>query len=155
MENSSSQRAQKDRFDLNRFVEAQTGIYEQALAELKRGQKESHWMWFIFPQIDGLGRSSTARFYAIKSAAEAKAYLDHPALGKRLIECSSALLPRKGKSASDIFGFPDDLKLKSSMTLFARVAESDSVFSRVLDAYFGGDLDQRTIEIVLGSESRL
>jgi uncharacterized protein (DUF1810 family) len=155
MENSADQRAREDQFDLNRFVEAQAAVYDQALAELKRGQKESHWMWFIFPQIDGLGRSSTARFYAIKSAEEAKAYLNHTVLGKRLLECSSALLSHRGKSASDIFGFPDDLKLKSSMTLFARVAESDSVFSCVLDKYFGGNLDQRTIEILLGSESRL
>jgi uncharacterized protein (DUF1810 family) len=134
-----------DPFDLMRFVEAQDGVYEQALAELKQGLKESHWMWFIFPQIEGLGRSSTARFYAIKSANEAKAYLEHPLLGPRLIECSNALLQHKGISASEIFGFPDDLKLKSSMTLFASIPESDSAFSSVLGQYFAGQLDQQTL----------
>ena len=134
-----------DPFNLKRFVEAQDGVYEQALAELKQGRKESHWMWFIFPQIEGLGRSSTARFYAIKSANEAEAYLEHPLLGQRLIECSNVLLRHKGKSASDIFGFPDDLKLKSCMTLFASISESDSAFSRVLGQYFAGQVDQHTL----------
>ena len=148
MDNQSNPPAQDDPFGLNRFLEAQAGVYERALAELKRGRKESHWMWFIFPQIDGLGRSSTARFYAIKSAKEAKAYLDHPLLGQRLIECSNALLQSRGKSASDIFGFPDDLKLRSSMTLFASISGPDSVFSRVIGQYFAGQPDQRTIELL-------
>ncbi len=105
-------------------------------------------MWFIFPQIEGLGYSSTARFYAIKSKDEAKAYLDHPMLGKRLLECSEALLNIKGKSASDIFGYPDDLKLRSSMTLFASVSEPHSVFSQVLQQYFEGQPDQRTLDLL-------
>jgi uncharacterized protein (DUF1810 family) len=148
MNNPAQQPAQEDRYDLNRFVEAQDGVYERALAELKRSQKRSHWMWFIFPQIDGLGRSSTAKFYAIKSAAEAKAYLNHPVLGPRLIECSKVLLQSKGLSASDIFGFPDDLKLRSSMTLFANVSEPDSVFTHVLGQYFEGQLDLQTLELL-------
>jgi len=137
-----------DHYNLNRFVEAQDEVYDQALAELRRGRKESHWMWFIFPQIDGLGRSSTARLYAIKSIDEARAYLDHPVLGQRLIECSNVLLGLKGKSASDVFGFPDDLKLRSSMTLFATVKGSDAVFSRVLAQYFEGQLDQQTLDLL-------
>ena len=105
-------------------------------------------MWFIFPQIDGLGRSSTARFYAIKNANEAKAYLDHPVLGARLMECCKALLQLTGKSASEIFGFPDDLKLCSSMTLFTVVSQPGSPFSRVLDQYFEGQSDSRTLELL-------
>jgi uncharacterized protein (DUF1810 family) len=137
-----------DRFDLNRFVQAQEEVYPRALAELKLGRKRSHWMWFIFPQIDGLGYSSTARFYAIKSKDEAKAYLDHPLLGKRLMECAEALLKSEGKSAAEIFGHPDDLKLRSSVTLFASASAADSVFSRVLDHYFGGEPDRRTLELL-------
>jgi uncharacterized protein (DUF1810 family) len=148
MDNPANKLAKADPFDLNRFVEAQAGVYGRALEELRAGQKESHWMWFIFPQIDGLGSSSTARFYAIKSRQEAKAYLKHPVLGQRLIECSEALLQLKGKSASEIFGFPDDLKLRSSMTLFATVSEPDSVFSRVLGQYFGSQEDEKTLELL-------
>ena len=148
MDNQGSHQAMNDPFELIRFVEAQDGVYERALAELKQGLKESHWMWFIFPQIEGLGSSSMARFYSIKSVNEAKAYLEHPWLGQRLIECSNALLQHSGKSASDIFGFPDDLKLRSSMTLFASISESEpeSVFSRVLEQYFAGQLDQQTLD---------
>jgi len=105
-------------------------------------------MWFIFPQIDGLGSSSAAKLYGIKSADEAKAYLSHPVLGPRLSECSAVLLRHQGVSASDIFGYPDDLKLRSSMTLFASVSEPDSVFSRVLKQYFEGQPDTRTLEIL-------
>ncbi len=137
-----------DRFDLNRFVEAQSDVFQRALTELKRGEKRSHWMWFIFPQIDGLGYSSTAKFYAIKSKGEAQAYLNHSLLGPRLIECSKVLLQHQGLAASDIFGFPDDLKLRSSMTLFATVSEPDSVFSRVLAQYFEGQPDDRTLELL-------
>ena len=137
-----------DQFDLNRFVQAQEGIYSRALAEIKLGCKRSHWMWFIFPQIDGLGHSSTARFYAIKTKGEAKAYLDHRLLGQRLIECCEALLDIKSKSAEEIFGYPDDLKLRSSMTLFAAVSELDPIFSRVLDHYYGGQPDTRTLELL-------
>ena len=137
-----------DRFDLNRFVQAQEEVYPRALAELKLGRKRSHWMWFIFPQIDGLGYSSTAKFYAIKSKDEAKAYLEHPLLGKRLMECAEALRKIEGKSAAEIFGYPDDLKLRSSMTLFASVSSADSAFSGVLAQYFGGEPDQRTLELL-------
>ena len=138
----------EDPFNLNRFVEAQSDVFQRALTELKRGEKRSHWMWFIFPQIAGLGYSSTANFYAIKSKDETKAYLNHLLLGPRLIECSKVLLQHQGLSASDIFGFPDDLKLRSSMTLFATVSEPDSVFSRVLGQYFEGQPDDRTLELL-------
>jgi uncharacterized protein (DUF1810 family) len=137
-----------DRFDLNRFVQAQEQVYPQALSEIKRGHKRSHWMWFIFPQIDGLGSSSTAKFYAIKSKDEAKAYLNHPLLGRRLVECAEVLLKLQGKSAEEIFGYPDDLKLRSSVTLFASVSEPGSVFSRVLDQYYGSQPDARTRELL-------
>jgi uncharacterized protein (DUF1810 family) len=137
-----------DCFDLNRFVQAQEEVYPRALGEIKRGQKRSHWMWFIFPQIDGLGYSSTAKFYAIKSKEEAKAYLNHPVLGPRLVSCCEALLQCSGSSASEIFGYPDDMKLCSSMTLFASVSESNSVFVRVLKRYYEGQPDPRTLELL-------
>ena len=137
-----------DRFDLNRFVQAQEQVYPQALSEIKRGQKRSHWMWFVFPQLDGLGSSSTAKFYAIKSKDEAKAYLNHPLLGRRLVECAEVLLKLQGKSAEEIFGYPDDLKLRSSVTLFASVSEPGSVFSRVLDQYYGSQPDAKTLELL-------
>lgn len=137
-----------DIFDLKRLVDAQEGIYERALAELRSGQKRSHWMWFIFPQIVGLAMSSTSRHYAIKSLDEARVYLEHPILGHRLIECSQTLVGLQGRSASQIFGYPDDLKLKSSMTLFSLVDNDDPVFGSVLDKYFDGARDERTVEIV-------
>ena len=137
-----------DRFDLDRFVRAQEEVYSRALAEITLGRKRSHWMWFIFPQLDGLGYSSTAKFYAIKSKDEAKAYLHHPLLGKHLNECAEALLKIKGKSAAEIFGYPDDLKLRSSMTLFASVSEAGSIFSRVLDQFYGGQSDVQTLELL-------
>ncbi len=154
MSTQSEQPTSGDPFNLNRFVEAQASTYVRALGEVRRGRKESHWMWFIFPQIDGLGHSSTARRYAIKSADEAKAYLEHSVLGPRLRECSQALLSYRGKSAADIFGFPDDLKLRSSMTLFATVSEPDSVFSRVLAQYFEGKPDPRTLDLLGGQFSQ-
>ncbi len=139
----------RDPFDLNRFTAAQDGVYGGVLAELKSGRKRSHWMWFIFPQIDGLGHSPTAMYYAIKNMAEARAYLDHPVLGARIRECAEAVLAVEGRPASDIFGYPDDMKLKSSMTLFAAVAEDlDSVFNRVLDKYYGGGKDSSTLRIL-------
>ena len=138
----------EDRFDLNRFVQAQEAMYPRALGEIKRGRKQSHWMWYVFPQIDGLGSSSTAKFYAIKSKEEARAYLNHPVLGKRLIECAETLLRLRNKSASEVFGYPDDLKLRSSMTLFATVSDPDSVFHRVLDQYFESGMDQKTLDIL-------
>lgn len=137
-----------DPFDLARFLEAQELMYGTALSELKNGQKRSHWMWFVFPQIDGLGSSTTAKRYAIKSTAEAKAYLNHPLLGARLTECTKTLLSIKGLSASDIFGYPDDLKFCSSMTLFERVTSEDSLFSRAIDQYCGGQRDEKTLAII-------
>jgi uncharacterized protein (DUF1810 family) len=137
---------QDDPFDLHRFVVAQEQVYDQVLDELRQGRKKSHWMWFIFPQVAGLGRSSTARKYAIKSADEARQYLGHPVLGPRLLQCAEAVLAVEGRTASQIFGFPDDLKLRSSMTLFAHVAGQDSVFVRVLDKYFDGAMDPATLE---------
>ena len=134
--------------DLQRFVDAQAGTYEQALAEINAGLKRSHWMWFIFPQIDGLGSSPTARHYAIKSRDEARAYLQHPVLGPRLLECAAAVLVIDAKSARDIFGTPDDLKLRSSATLFAAVSPKGSIFARLLDKYFGGEADPRTLGLM-------
>ena len=138
-----------DPYNLNRFITAQEGIFENILAELSKGQKRTHWMWFIFPQIEGLGYSETSRYYSIKSPDEAREYLNHPVLGARLLKCCEILLGTKGKTASEIFGPPDDLKFKSSMTLFACVAEPDSVFARVLEKYFDGKHDKRT-EVLLG-----
>ncbi|MFN2285766.1 MAG: DUF1810 domain-containing protein, partial [Anaerolineae bacterium] len=110
-----------DAFDLSRFLKAQEPVYARVLSELRGGQKRTHWMWFIFPQIDGLGFSATTKYYAIKSLTEARYYLEHPVLAARLLECAEAVLAVKGRSISEIFGYPDDLKLKSSMTLFACV----------------------------------
>jgi len=132
---------------LDRFVEAQDGAYDDALAELTTGRKRTHWMWFIFPQIAGLGSSPTAQFYAIASLDEAKAYLAHPVLGPRLRECARALLAVDGRSAHDIFGYPDDLKLRSSMTLFARAADDPAPFQAVLDRFYDGP-DPRTLALV-------
>lgn len=137
-----------DPYDLNRFTTAQEHIYDQVLAELKRGQKRTHWMWFIFPQITGLGFSSTSRHYAIKNLAEARHYLNHPVLGPRLLECTNTVLAIEGRTASDIFGYPDDLKLKSSMTLFECAADPGSVFARVLDKYFQGERDNKTLNLL-------
>jgi len=135
-------------FDLARFTSAQEAVYDTALAEIRSGDKRSHWMWFIFPQIDGLGFSSTAKHYAIKSPEEAREYLSHPVLGTRLRECAETVLAVKSRSASEIFGYPDDLKLKSCMTLFESVAGQDSVFGQVLDRYYQGQRDTRTQEIL-------
>ncbi len=133
-------------YDLQRFLDAQNegGTYERALTELRAGRKTSHWMWFLFPQIEGLGRSPMAQRYAIGSAAEARAYLAHPVLGPRLRECAEALLEVEGRSAEQILGPVDALKLRSSMTLFAPVA-SDDLFQRVLDRYYGGVPDPETV----------
>lgn len=145
---ADNSRNEKDPFELSRFVKAQERVYDRVLAELKSGHKRTHWMWFVFPQIDGLGHSSTTKYYSIKSIEEARQYLDHPVLGKRLRECAESILAVEGLSASRIFGYPDDLKLKSSMTLFARVAEPQSVFTRVLDKYFHGAHDERTVYLL-------
>jgi uncharacterized protein (DUF1810 family) len=134
--------------DLVRFLEAQNHVYLKALEEIKNGQKRSHWMWYIFPQMKGLGSSENARFFGIKSLDEATAYVQHPILGKHLIEITKALLTIEGKSASDIFGYPDDLKLHSSMTLFSKVENADPVFNEVIKKYFNGGLDQGTLKIL-------
>ena len=133
---------------LNRFTEAQKNDYATALAEIRRGRKQSHWMWYIFPQIAGLGFSSTSKFYAIKDIAEAENYLAHPILGNRLIEISNALLEVEDKTASQIFGSPDDVKLKSSMTLFGALTATNPVFQKVLDKYFDGAKDRKTLELI-------
>jgi uncharacterized protein (DUF1810 family) len=142
-----------DPFDLNRFVQAQAPIYADALAELVAGCKRSHWMWFVLPQIDGLGFSATTKLYSIKSLAEARAYLAHPILGARLVECTRTVLAINGKTALDIFGKPDDMKLRSSMTLFAAISPAASVFSDVLDKYYNGKRDPRTVELIKASDS--
>ena len=132
---------------LQRFVEAQDGVYPHALAELKAGRKRGHWMWFVFPQIAGLGSSPTAQRYAISSLDEARAYLAHPVLGPRLRESAQAVLEVDGKSASEILGYPDELKLRSSMTLFARAADDPGVFEAVLDKFYDGP-DTRTLQLI-------
>lgn len=134
--------------DLSRFFEAQERDFQTALSEIKAGRKQSHWMWYIFPQIAGLGVSSTSKFYSIKDILEAEEYLKHPILGARLIEISNALLKIEGKTANQIFGSPDDMKLKSSMTLFGTLENANPVFQKVLDKYFGGDKDERTLELI-------
>ncbi|MBD1860979.1 MULTISPECIES: DUF1810 domain-containing protein [Trichocoleus] len=140
-----------DPYDLNRFVQAQERDYERALSEVKNGRKRSHWMWYIFPQFDGLGFSATSKRYAIKSVAEAKAYLSHPILGPRLIACAEAALSVEGRSAHEIFGSPDDMKLKSCATLFAYVSPEGSVFKQVLNKFFQGDCDQKTLDLLARS----
>ena len=134
--------------DLNRFVQAQQGDYAQALAEIQAGRKRSHWMWYVFPQIDGLGSSSMARHYAIKSADEARAYLAHPVLGPRLLACTEAALGVEGRSAHEIFGSPDDLKLRSSATLFAHVSAPGSAFHRLLEKYYPEGPDSATLRLL-------
>ena len=134
--------------DLTRFVDAQRDTYDQALAELSGGRKRTHWMWWVFPQLDGLGVSATSRRYAIKSEAEARDYLEHPVLGPRLIESVESVLAIEGRTAHDIFGSPDDMKLRSCVTLFAQVAGPGSVFHRLLDDYFDGKPDDRTLRLL-------
>jgi len=133
---------------LQRFLSAQAPLYDQVLAELGRGHKASHWMWFIFPQIQGLGRSATARYYAITSHDEADAYLEHPILGPRLIECCQTLLLLEGLSAEDILGTVDAVKLRSSLTLFSALAEQTETFERLLDKYFADGPDQATLRLL-------
>ena len=137
-----------DPFELKRFLQAQENTYDRALAELRAGRKTSHWMWFVFPQIDGLGRSPTARHYAIKNLAEARAYLGHPLLGARLRECTRAMLALQGLTAHEILGDPDDLKFRSSMTLFEHAAEDKDLFARAIDTYFAGKRDILTLTIL-------
>ena len=137
-------------YNLNRFVEAQEKTYDIALSEIKNGYKQSHWMWFIFPQHKALGYSDKAKFYGISDLKEAEQYLRHPILGERLREISKELLKHKGKSAIDILGEVDALKLKSSMTLF-EIIEPNSVFSEVLDAFYGGKRDDKTVHLLFGT----
>jgi len=134
--------------DLERFVAAQESVYERALAELRQGRKRSHWMWFIFPQLIGLGRSPTARHFAIRSTEEARNYLAHPVLGRRLRECTEAILGVEDRSVSEILGFPDDLKFRSSMTLFAALSDRGSLFEQALARYYDGKPDSRTLDLL-------
>ena len=133
---------------LDRFLDAQRGDYAVALAEVRRGRKTSHWMWYIFPQIAGLGQSSTARYYSIRDLEEAREYYAHPVLGQRLREISGALLDLRGSDPVAVFGGIDSMKLKSSMTLFAVAAPDDPLFRQVLDKYYGGEQDVLTLRIL-------
>jgi uncharacterized protein (DUF1810 family) len=143
-----------DPYQLDRFVQAQASDYAKALAEVRAGRKRSHWMWYIFPQFAGLGFSSTSRRYAIQSAGEAVAYLQHPLLGPRLAEICEALLGLKGGSAHAIFGSPDDLKLRSCLTLFAQVSPPASVFRQLLEKYFAGQPDGATFRLLADARGR-
>jgi len=137
-----------DPYRLERFVEAQDGVYPRALQELRAGRKASHWMWFVFPQLAGLGSSPMAQRYAIGSLGEARAYLDHPVLGSRLVDCARAVLSHPDRTAREILGSPDDVKLRSSMTLFTLARGSEPVFQQVLDAFFAGERDPRTVDLL-------
>jgi uncharacterized protein (DUF1810 family) len=141
-----------DPYDLERFITAQESDYDTAIEELQRGAKRSHWIWYVFPQVAGLGSSMMAERYAIQSREEGAAYLAHPILGARLAECASVLLQHTGKTAEDVMGYPDSLKLKSSMTLFAELSATDSVFQKVLNHYFSGAGDVRTTEYLAKHE---
>jgi len=141
-----------DPFDLQRFVDAQDPVYAQVLAELRAGRKESHWMWFIFPQLRGLGHSTMATAFGIASRQEAGAYLKHPVLGWRLRECTSFVNLAEGRSIQQILGYPDDLKFRSSMTLFASVASDNQIFKDALGKYFGGEPDPLTLQGLEGAE---
>jgi uncharacterized protein (DUF1810 family) len=138
----------EDPYDLKRFVDAQEMSYQHAIAELHDGQKRTHWMWYVFPQFEGLGTSHTSKRFAIKSIEEANAYLAHPLLGPRLLECCEAIVELEGQSANEIFGIPDDLKLRSCVTLFAQVCSGGSIFQQVLDKYFDGKPDEQTLNLV-------
>jgi uncharacterized protein (DUF1810 family) len=142
-----------DPYSLSRFLEPQSGCYARVLEELDAGAKTSHWMWFIFPQLQGLGTSPTARRYAISDLGEARAYLEHPILGMRLRECTRHLLAVEGRTAHEIFGSPDDLKLRSCLTLFARASPGDRVFGETLARYFGGEPDPLTLRLLTPSAS--
>jgi uncharacterized protein (DUF1810 family) len=144
-----------DPHNLNRFVQAQEGDYkqghakyEQALAEIRNGDKRTHWMWYIFPQLEELGVSSTAKYYGVKTIEEAQAYLSHPVLGPRLVECAEAALGVQGRTAHEIFGSPDDTKLRSCATLFASVSQPGSAFHRLLDKYYEGKRDSKTLRLL-------
>jgi len=136
----------EDRFNLDRFVEAQQDVYEDVRAELRAGEKRGHWMWFVFPQIRGLGHSYTSQLYAISGLDEAVAFLEHPILGRRLRECTALANAIRSSSAREVFGRPDDLKFRSSMTLFAHAASDNAVFLRALEKYFGSAFDPLTLQ---------
>ena len=138
----------QDPYDLRRFVEAQAGVYDDVLRELRSGRKVSHWMWFVFPQLQGLGRSRTAHVFSIHSKKEAAAYLAHPVLGPRLRECTKVVNSLVGRSAYDVFGHPDDLKFRSSVTLFAEAAKENAEFATALERYFRGEPDRQTLDIL-------
>jgi uncharacterized protein (DUF1810 family) len=138
-----------DNFNLQRFVDAQAPVYDTVVAELRAGAKRSHWIWFIFPQLAGLGRSPTAARFAISSLAEAHAYLDHDVLGPRLRECTHLVNSTEGRSADDIFGWPDNLKVRSSMTLFARTTPDNAEFLCLLEKFYGGEQDPATLALLL------
>ena len=148
MPDASDSRSTNDPYDLSRFLRAQDRDYQQALSEIMSGRKHTHWMWYIFPQFDGLAFSSTSKHYSIKSVDEARAYLGHPVLGPRLLECAEAVVGVENRSATEIFGSPDDLKLRSCSTLFACVSPPDSVFDRILEKYFGGGRDGKTLRLL-------
>jgi uncharacterized protein (DUF1810 family) len=137
-----------DKYNLSRFLEAQMVTYEGAMLELVRGRKESHWIWYIFPQIEGLGRSDTAKLYSIKSLEEGRAYLEHPVLGQRLIEACEILLSLKDASMDEVMGFPDDLKLLSSMTLFEALSDSNSIFTKIIEVYFDDERDEVSLKLI-------
>jgi uncharacterized protein (DUF1810 family) len=148
MTNSDDSRTSDDPYGLSRFVLAQKDDYEQALSEIKSGHKRTHWMWYIFPQIDGLAFSSTSNYYSIKSVEEAKAYLDHSILGPRLLECAEAVIRPEGRTATEIFGSPDDLKLRSCATLFSCVMPPGSVFHRLLEKYYQSMPEGKTLQVL-------
>ena len=139
-----------DEFDLERFVAAQQGVFDEVLAELHQGRKESHWMWFVFPQLSGLGKSQMAQRYAISSLAQAQAYLAHPLLGARLRECARLLLESRASSAEEILGSVDAMKLRSSITLFSRADPDDEIVAAVLDRFFDGAPDESTLALLSG-----
>ena len=137
-----------DQYNLNRFIDAQMAIYEGAMLELARGRKDSHWVWYIFPQIAGLGSSDTIRLYAIKSLEEGRAYLKHPVLGQRLIKACEILLSLKDASMDEVMGFPDNLKLQSSMTLFEVLSDSNSIFTNMIEFYFDDERDEISLKLI-------
>jgi uncharacterized protein (DUF1810 family) len=143
---SLNQKAMTDRYNLERFVKAQNPLFQQVCAELERGRKQSHWMWFIFPQIKGLGQSYMATEFAISSRAEAEAYLNHPILGSRLRKCTQLVMKLEGREITDILGYPDNLKFRSSMTLFAEATTDNQIFKDALQKYFDGESDRLTLD---------
>ena len=156
MGRSDSAHAADDPYNLERFVEAQGDAYGRALSELRSGRKLSHWMWFVFPQFEGLASSWTSRHYSIKSVEEARAYLAHPVLGPRLVECAEAVLRVSGRSALEILGTPDDMKLRSSATLFALQSSPGSVFHQILNKYyFVGQPDEQTLRLIGGNSGSI